>query len=58
MQYFSQLLEERAICVFVITAFEKDGPLTPEETEQCIIAKAKMLGNIKFIGEPFVHCCV
>jgi translation initiation factor 4G len=32
-------------------AFEKDGPLTPEEAEQCCIAKAKMLGNIKFIGE-------
>jgi len=32
-------------------AFEKDGPLTPDEAEQCSIAKAKMLGNIKFIGK-------
>jgi len=28
-----------------------DGPLTSEEEEQRTIAKAKMLGNIKFIGE-------
>ncbi|XP_076335649.1 N-acetyltransferase 1 isoform X1 [Tachypleus tridentatus] len=33
-------------------AFDKrDGPLTPEEEEQRGIAKHKMLGNIKFIGE-------
>ncbi|ESN92130.1 hypothetical protein HELRODRAFT_89947, partial [Helobdella robusta] len=32
-------------------AFERDGPLTPEEMEQSLIAKSKMLGNIKFIGE-------
>lgn len=32
-------------------AFDKDGPLTPEEEEQLAIAKRKMLGNIKFIGE-------
>ncbi|KAK3101829.1 hypothetical protein FSP39_006674 [Pinctada imbricata] len=32
--------------------FDKnDGPLTPEEHEQYQIAKHKMLGNIKFIGE-------
>ena len=32
--------------------FEKhDGPLTSEEEEQRNIAKHKMLGNIKFIGE-------
>lgn len=32
--------------------FEKhDGQLTPEEEEQRAIAKIKMLGNIKFIGE-------
>ncbi|XP_052066072.1 eukaryotic translation initiation factor 4 gamma 2-like [Mytilus californianus] len=29
----------------------KDGPLTPEEAEQYHLAKRKMLGNIKFIGE-------
>lgn len=29
----------------------KDGPLTPEEMEQLHLAKRKMLGNIKFIGE-------
>uniref|UniRef100_A0A8B9FPA5 Eukaryotic translation initiation factor 4 gamma 2 n=1 Tax=Amazona collaria TaxID=241587 RepID=A0A8B9FPA5_9PSIT len=28
-----------------------DGPLLPEEEEQRAIAKIKMLGNIKFIGE-------
>lgn len=31
--------------------FDKDGPLTTEETEQLWLAKYKMLGNIKFIGE-------
>lgn len=32
--------------------FEKhDAPLTSEEEEQRAIAKIKMLGNIKFIGE-------
>ncbi|KAF5897482.1 eukaryotic translation initiation factor 4 gamma 2-like, partial [Clarias magur] len=30
---------------------KKDGPLTSEEEEQRAIAKLKMLGNIKFIGE-------
>lgn len=30
---------------------KKDGPLTSEEEEQRTIAKHKMLGNIKFIGE-------
>jgi len=34
----------------VLTAFEKDGPLTADEMEQRGIAKSKMLGNIKFIG--------
>ena len=29
----------------------EDGPLTPEESEQYHLAKRKMLGNIKFIGE-------
>jgi len=29
--------------------FERAGPLSPEEAEACGIAKAKMLGNIKFI---------
>ena len=33
-------------------AFEKnEAPLTSEEEEQRNIAKHKMLGNIKFIGE-------
>nr|KAG5693281.1 hypothetical protein BaRGS_011602 [Batillaria attramentaria] len=30
---------------------KKDGPLTEEENEQYHLAKEKMLGNIKFIGE-------
>ncbi|XP_076449980.1 eukaryotic translation initiation factor 4 gamma 2-like [Babylonia areolata] len=30
---------------------KKDGPLTDEEREQFQLAKEKMLGNIKFIGE-------
>ncbi|TFJ96118.1 uroporphyrinogen decarboxylase [Platysternon megacephalum] len=30
---------------------KRDGPLLPEEEEQRAIAKIKMLGNIKFIGE-------
>lgn len=30
---------------------KKDVPLTSEEEEQRAIAKIKMLGNIKFIGE-------
>ena len=30
---------------------KQDGPLTTEEEEQRTIAKIKMLGNIKFIGE-------
>lgn len=29
----------------------RDGPLTPEEEEQRQLAKRKMLGNVKFIGE-------
>ncbi|KAL4224789.1 Eukaryotic translation initiation factor 4 gamma 2 [Mactra antiquata] len=32
-------------------AFDKDGQLSEEELEQYHIAKRKMLGNIKFIGE-------
>nr|XP_061819394.1 eukaryotic translation initiation factor 4 gamma 2-like [Nerophis lumbriciformis] len=35
-----------------VEVFDKhDGPLTSEEEEQRAIAKIKMLGNIKFIGE-------
>ncbi|KAM9764626.1 eukaryotic translation initiation factor 4 gamma 2a [Menidia menidia] len=35
-----------------VDIFDKDdGPLTSEEEEQRAIAKIKMLGNIKFIGE-------
>lgn len=30
---------------------KQDSPLTSEEEEQRAIAKIKMLGNIKFIGE-------
>ncbi|XP_070199446.1 eukaryotic translation initiation factor 4 gamma 2-like, partial [Littorina saxatilis] len=30
---------------------KKDGPLTEEENDQYLLAKEKMLGNIKFIGE-------
>lgn len=30
---------------------KQDNPLTSEEEEQRAIAKFKMLGNIKFIGE-------
>ena len=37
--------------LFVSSAFEKDGTLSSEEMEQYIVAKRKMLGNIKFIGE-------
>ena len=34
------------------TVYDKhDNPLTSEEEEQRAIAKIKMLGNIKFIGE-------
>ena len=40
-------IELRQLC---LTAFEKDGALTQDEMEQHSIAKAKMLGNIKFIG--------
>ncbi|CAG0920325.1 unnamed protein product [Notodromas monacha] len=32
-------------------SYRKHGPLTPDEEEQRQIAKRKMLGNIKFIGE-------
>lgn len=32
-------------------AFDKDVSLSEEELEQYHIAKRKMLGNIKFIGE-------
>lgn len=32
-------------------AFDKDGTLSEEELEQYHVAKRKMLGNIKFIGE-------
>ena len=33
------------------SVFNKDGPLTADEEEQFLIARGKMLGNIKFIGE-------
>lgn len=31
--------------------YDRDGALSPEEEEQLGIARRKMLGNIKFIGE-------
>lgn len=38
--------------VLLFTVYDKhDNPLTSEEEEQRAIAKIKMLGNIKFIGE-------
>lgn len=37
--------------LFPMTAFDKRDGLTPEEEEQKIIAKRKMLGNIKFVGK-------
>lgn len=37
---------------FLSSVYDKhDNPLTSEEEEQRAIAKIKMLGNIKFIGE-------
>lgn len=37
---------------FLTSVYDKhDNPLTSEEEEQRAIAKIKMLGNIKFIGE-------
>lgn len=39
-------------CFFPSIVFDKnDNPLTSEEEEQRAVAKIKMLGNIKFIGE-------
>lgn len=35
----------------VLVYDKQDNPLTSEEEEQRAIAKIKMLGNIKFIGE-------
>lgn len=40
------------LCFCSFTVYDKhDNPLTSEEEEQRAIAKIKMLGNIKFIGE-------
>lgn len=38
-------------CTFPLVYEKQDSPLTTEEEEQRTIAKIKMLGNIKFIGE-------
>lgn len=38
-------------CQFACLAFDRKDGLTPEEEEERVIAKRKMLGNIKFIGE-------
>ncbi len=49
------------------SSYRKHGPLTPEEEELRQVAKRKMLGNIKFIGElgklemvkePILHVCI
>ena len=37
--------------IYVSEFYQKDGPLNAEESEQFVVAKHKMLGNIKFIGE-------
>lgn len=37
-------------CIFSVYD-KRENPLLPEEEEQRAIAKIKMLGNIKFIGE-------
>lgn len=38
--------------IYLLVVFDKhDNPLTSEEEEQRSVAKLKMLGNIKFIGE-------
>ena len=40
------------ILFLLISVYDKrENPLLPEEEEQRAIAKIKMLGNIKFIGE-------
>lgn len=39
------------MCCFVSVYDKRENPLLPEEEEQRAIAKIKMLGNIKFIGE-------
>ena len=44
--------------LLVLSAFEKQDGLTPEEAEQKAIAKRKMLGNIKFIGEFSCTTCM
>jgi len=36
---------------FFLVYDKRENPLLPEEEEQRAIAKIKMLGNIKFIGE-------
>lgn len=38
-------------CISFSVYDKNDNPLTSEEEEQRAIAKIKMLGNIKFIGE-------
>ncbi len=43
--------EYRFVHLLFVVDYDKDGPYTPEEEEQRHIAKHKMLGNIKFIGE-------
>lgn len=40
-----------SISLFTSVYDKHDNPLTSEEEEQRAIAKIKMLGNIKFIGE-------
>lgn len=46
------IVAELALFKLLFVVYDKkDGPLTSEEEEQRAIAKLKMLGNIKFIGE-------
>lgn len=40
-----------SVLLFTSVYDKHDNPLTSEEEEQRAIAKIKMLGNIKFIGE-------
>ena len=42
-------------CVVHIAVFVGRNELSAEEEEQRALAKRKMLGNIKFVGELHVH---
>lgn len=51
MKYTLLCLFNFLLLLFGVVFDKHDGQLTPEEEEQRAIAKIKMLGNIKFIGE-------